>query len=109
MRFIEPDGGYFLWVELPEDIDTTVLEPVAAEHGVAVVKGSDFLSRGAPTHSGSPIPRLPRIRSKKGCGDWRRPLRSYGPKRNRTVIVGCYPGDRSMDQNPARRNFLQRH
>ncbi len=46
VRFVEPDGGYFLWVELPDDIDTAVLEPVATRHGVAVVKGSDFLLKG---------------------------------------------------------------
>jgi 2-aminoadipate transaminase len=46
VRFVEPDGGYFLWVELPDDIDTVALEPVAARHGVAVVKGSDFLLEG---------------------------------------------------------------
>ncbi|WP_327007315.1 PLP-dependent aminotransferase family protein [Dactylosporangium sp. NBC_01737] len=45
--FVEPDGGYFLWVELPDDIDTTELETVAArDFGVAVVKGSDFLLEG---------------------------------------------------------------
>jgi DNA-binding transcriptional MocR family regulator len=45
--FVEPDGGYFLWVELPEDVDTTKLEQVAAkDFGVAVVKGSDFLLEG---------------------------------------------------------------
>ncbi|HTJ36843.1 MAG TPA: PLP-dependent aminotransferase family protein [Dactylosporangium sp.] len=45
--FVEPDGGYFLWVELPEDVDTTLLETVAArDFGVAVVKGSDFLLEG---------------------------------------------------------------
>lgn len=46
IRFAEPDGGYFLWVELPDDIDTAALVPVAAEHGVAVVNGSDFLISG---------------------------------------------------------------
>jgi DNA-binding transcriptional MocR family regulator len=45
-RFTEPDGGYFLWVELPDDVDAAALVPVAAEHGVAVVKGSDFLLEG---------------------------------------------------------------
>jgi 2-aminoadipate transaminase len=45
--FVEPDGGYFLWVELPDDIDTTELETVAArDFGVAIVKGSDFLLEG---------------------------------------------------------------
>jgi 2-aminoadipate transaminase len=45
-KFTEPDGGYFLWVELPEDIDVDKLAPAATERGVAVVKGSDFLLDG---------------------------------------------------------------
>jgi DNA-binding transcriptional MocR family regulator len=49
-RFTEPDGGYFLWVDLPDDIDTTRLVPAATARGVAVVKGSDFLLEGG-THS----------------------------------------------------------
>ena len=44
--FTEPDGGYFLWVELPEDIDVDELFPIATAKGVAVVKGSDFLLDG---------------------------------------------------------------
>jgi 2-aminoadipate transaminase len=46
IRFTEPDGGYFLWVELPEDVHVDLLLPEAAERGVAVVKGSDFLLEG---------------------------------------------------------------
>ncbi len=45
-RFAEPDGGYFLWVELPERVDVAKVLPAAAERGVAVVKGSDFLLQG---------------------------------------------------------------
>ncbi|GLY25727.1 GntR family transcriptional regulator [Micromonospora sp. NBRC 101691] len=45
-RFVEPDGGYFLWVELPEDVEVDRLAPAAAERGVAVVKGSDFVLGG---------------------------------------------------------------
>ena len=45
-RFNEPDGGYFLWVDLPEDVDVERLAPAAAERGVAVVKGTDFLLEG---------------------------------------------------------------
>jgi 2-aminoadipate transaminase len=44
--FTEPDGGYFLWVDLPEDVDVDKLFPVAMKKGVAVVKGSDFLLDG---------------------------------------------------------------
>ncbi|OLB64326.1 MAG: aminotransferase class I/II [Actinobacteria bacterium 13_2_20CM_2_72_6] len=45
-RFTEPDGGYFLWVELPTDVEVDLLLPEAAARGVAVVKGSDFLKEG---------------------------------------------------------------
>jgi 2-aminoadipate transaminase len=44
--FTEPDGGYFLWVELPGDVHVDKLVPAATERGVAVVKGSDFLLDG---------------------------------------------------------------
>jgi 2-aminoadipate transaminase len=46
IRFTEPDGGYFLWVELPSDVHVDKLAPAALERGVAVVKGSDFLLEG---------------------------------------------------------------
>ncbi|HCT80171.1 MAG TPA: aminotransferase class I/II [Micromonosporaceae bacterium] len=46
VSFNEPDGGYFLWVELPSDVHVDKLMPAAAERGVAVVKGSDFLLEG---------------------------------------------------------------
>ncbi|MFC7547048.1 PLP-dependent aminotransferase family protein [Plantactinospora sp. GCM10030261] len=45
-RFTEPDGGYFLWIELPEDVHVDDLAPAAAERKVAVVKGSDFVLDG---------------------------------------------------------------
>ncbi len=45
-RFTEPDGGYFLWVDLADDIDVARLAPAAMARGVAVVKGTDFLIRG---------------------------------------------------------------
>jgi 2-aminoadipate transaminase len=45
-RFIEPDGGYFLWIELPADVSAHKLAPAAAERGVAVVKGTDFAIEG---------------------------------------------------------------
>ena len=41
-----PEGGYFLWVDLPEGADVAALERGAAERGVVFVKGSDFLLEG---------------------------------------------------------------
>jgi 2-aminoadipate transaminase len=46
VQFTEPDGGYFLWVDLPDDVDVHQLLPAAASRGVAVVKGTDFLLEG---------------------------------------------------------------
>jgi 2-aminoadipate transaminase len=45
-RFEPPQGGYFMWVELPEEIDVAQLEPAARERGVVFVKGTDFLLEG---------------------------------------------------------------
>ncbi|HVP03611.1 MAG TPA: PLP-dependent aminotransferase family protein [Solirubrobacteraceae bacterium] len=44
--FTAPEGGYFMWVELPEGTDVHVLFDEAAEHGVTFVKGTDFLLEG---------------------------------------------------------------
>ncbi|GGK32650.1 2-aminoadipate aminotransferase [Pilimelia terevasa] len=44
--FTAPDGGYFLWVEFPADVPADKLAAAAAERGVAVVKGSDFVVDG---------------------------------------------------------------
>jgi DNA-binding transcriptional MocR family regulator len=45
-RFVAPEGGYFLWVELPEGTDVAALFSAAAERGVQIVKGTDFLLEG---------------------------------------------------------------
>jgi 2-aminoadipate transaminase len=45
-RFVMPQGGYFLWVDLPEGSDVARLEAASRERGVIFVKGSDFLIRG---------------------------------------------------------------
>ena len=45
-RFTPPEGGYFMWVELPEGTDVDALFTAAAERGVAFVKGTDFLLDG---------------------------------------------------------------
>src|SRR5215218_7478852 len=42
-EFSPPEGGYFMWVVLPEEISVAELETAAAERGVIFVKGTDFL------------------------------------------------------------------
>jgi len=45
-RFGIPGGGYFLWVDLPEDVDTVALLGAAKEEGVAFIAGPDFMLEG---------------------------------------------------------------
>jgi DNA-binding transcriptional MocR family regulator len=45
-RFAAPQGGYFMWVELPESVRVAELEAAARERGVVFVKGTDFLLEG---------------------------------------------------------------
>ena len=45
-EFVAPEGGYFMWVTLPEGTDVDALFDAAAERGVAFVKGTDFLLEG---------------------------------------------------------------
>ncbi|HTY95615.1 MAG TPA: PLP-dependent aminotransferase family protein [Solirubrobacteraceae bacterium] len=45
-EFVEPQGGYFMWVTLPEGTDVATLFEAAAERGVAFVKGTDFMLEG---------------------------------------------------------------
>jgi len=44
--FVKPQGGYFLWVDLPEGCDVAALAARAEERGVIFVKGTDFLIEG---------------------------------------------------------------
>ncbi len=46
-RFVAPQGGYFLWVDLPRGTDVNALFEAAAARGVQFVKGSEFVLEGA--------------------------------------------------------------
>ena len=45
-QYTAPQGGYFMWVQLPEGASVDALFDAAKERGVAFVKGSDFLMQG---------------------------------------------------------------
>lgn len=44
--FVIPQGGYFMWVDLGEGVDTDAIAAKAAEQGVPITKGSDFMLEG---------------------------------------------------------------
>lgn len=49
--FSKPGGGFFLWVTLPETVDTQVLRGRAPEHGVDFIHGARFFVEGGGTNS----------------------------------------------------------
>jgi DNA-binding transcriptional MocR family regulator len=42
-EFVVPEGGYFLWLDLNDDVDTKALLAQAKEEGVTFVAGPDFM------------------------------------------------------------------
>ncbi|MDD5747532.1 MAG: PLP-dependent aminotransferase family protein [Actinomycetota bacterium] len=46
-RWTNPEGGLFIWVTLPEYLDTTKMLPLAIESGVAFVPGVAFFADGS--------------------------------------------------------------
>ena len=45
-EFVVPGGGYFLWLALNDDVDTTELLVKGKDEGVAFVAGPDFMIDG---------------------------------------------------------------
>jgi DNA-binding transcriptional MocR family regulator len=44
--FVVPDGGYFLWVKLPDGVEPAAVLQAAAERKLALVSGDDFVLDG---------------------------------------------------------------
>ncbi len=45
VSFVEPDGGFFTWLQLPQHVDTANLLPEAHRHDVSFAPGSFFSPR----------------------------------------------------------------
>ncbi len=63
-KFVVPGGGYFLWLDLPGDVDTVALLAAAKEEGVTFVAGPDFMTDGGESSlrlsfAGVPPERIP--------------------------------------------------
>jgi DNA-binding transcriptional MocR family regulator len=58
-QFVVPAGGYFLWLDLNDDVDSKVLLTSAKEEGVTFVAGPDFMLEGGSNSlrlSFAPVP-----------------------------------------------------
>src|SRR5690606_15585120 len=47
IRLARPDGGYFLWLELPARVDTLRLHEEALAHGISIAPGPIFSAKRA--------------------------------------------------------------
>jgi 2-aminoadipate transaminase len=50
-RWTDPEGGFFLWLTLPEEVDTQELFPIALREGVAYIPGPAFSVSGRFTNA----------------------------------------------------------
>jgi DNA-binding transcriptional MocR family regulator len=58
-QFVVPAGGYFLWLDLNDDVDSKVLLTSAKDEGVTFVAGPDFMLEGGSNSlrlSFAPVP-----------------------------------------------------
>ncbi|UJA21711.1 PLP-dependent aminotransferase family protein [Thermoleophilia bacterium SCSIO 60948] len=58
-EFVLPEGGYFLWVDMPEDVDAVALGKASKELGAPLVAGPDFMIEGGRSSfrlSFAPVP-----------------------------------------------------
>jgi DNA-binding transcriptional MocR family regulator len=58
-QFVVPAGGYFLWLDLKDDVDTKALLAEAKDEGVTFVAGPDFMLEGGTNSlrlSFAPVP-----------------------------------------------------
>ena len=81
--FVAPEGGYFLWVDLPRGTDVAALHKAAAERGVQFVKGSDFLLEGGDSSLRLAYSGVTPAQIEDGVGAARRSLR--GDRRRRPM------------------------
>jgi len=49
-RYVRPEGGYFLWLQLPHGVEVAAVQAAAARHEVAIVAGTDFFVQGGEHH-----------------------------------------------------------
>ncbi len=75
-EFVAPGGGYFLWLELADDVDTPTLLAAAKEEGVAFIAGPDFMLEGGQSSLRLSFASVPAERVAEGVGRIARALES---------------------------------
>ena len=112
-RFEPPSGGYFMWVELPEEVDVAELEAAAKERGVVFVKGDGLPARGRRERAAAGVLRRdagPDRRGRQAPGRRRALARRHGVRTSKSgddvdgVVLDLVAGE--ADGAPALRERL---
>lgn len=77
-EFVVPGGGYFLWVKLPDEVDTVALLEAAKAEDVSFVAGPDFLIEGGWSSLRFSFASVPAERIGEGVGRIASALASMG-------------------------------
>ena len=78
-RFVAPEGGYFLWVDMPDGTDVAALFDAAAAAGSSSSRAPTSCSRAASRRCAWPTPGVTPRRSRRASSAWpRRTRRSAG-------------------------------
>ena len=75
-RFVVPGGGYFLWLDLDDDVDSPSLLEAAKGEGVAFVAGPDFMLEGGRSSLRLSFASVPADQVAEGVGRLARALES---------------------------------
>jgi 2-aminoadipate transaminase len=75
-EFVVPGGGYFLWLDLREETDTTAVLAAAKDEGVAFVAGPDFMLSGGESSLRLSFASVPADRVEEGVARLARALES---------------------------------
>ncbi len=67
-RFVVPEGGYFLWLELDPEVDTRAVLEVAKRTGAPFVAGPDFMLEGGESSLRLSFASVPAERVDEGVG-----------------------------------------
>ena len=79
-EFVVPEGGYFLWLDLPDDVDTTELAGAAKEEGATFIAGTDFMLEGGASSLRLSFASVPAERISEGVGRIARALEKVRAK-----------------------------
>jgi DNA-binding transcriptional MocR family regulator len=75
-EFVVPGGGYFLWLDLAGDVDTTSVLRAAKDEGVAFIAGPDFMLTGGESSLRLSFASVPAERVAEGVARLARALES---------------------------------